>query len=115
MRDPNTFGLLFESLVIRDLRVYTQCLGGDVFRYRDRNGLEADVIIHLHDGRWGAFEVKLGHSWVEEGAKNLIKLRDAVDTGKMGKPSFLAVIIPSGYAYTRDDGVHVIPITCLKD
>lgn len=113
MRDPNTFGLLFESLVIRDLRVYARYHDGKVYKYKDKNGLEADAVIHLQNGKWGAAEVKLEHSWVDEGAKNLIKFAEKVDAEKMGGPAFLAVIVPSGYAYTREDGVHVIPITCF--
>ncbi|MDR1404915.1 MAG: DUF4143 domain-containing protein [Candidatus Methanoplasma sp.] len=115
MTDPKTFGLLFESLVIRDLRVYAQSLDGDIFRYRDSTGLEADAIIHLHDGRWGALEIKLGDAWVDKGAHNLLKLRKKVNTDDMGEPSFLAVITGSDCAYTRADGVHVIPITCLRN
>ena len=109
MNDPETFGFLFESLAIRDLRVYADVLGGGVFHYRDKTGLEADAIIHLPSGKWGAIEVKLGYGWTDEAAKHLIELKDkAVD-----KPEFLMVIIPEGYAYTRPDGVHVCPIGCL--
>ena len=115
MNDPRTFGLLFESLVVRDLRIYSRSIGGDVFHYRDKTGLEADAVIHLNDGRWALVEVKLGESWVDEGAANLIKLRDRINTDTMGEPSFMAVIIATGVAYTREDGVHVIPITCLRD
>jgi len=115
MSDPKTFGLLFESLVIRDLRIYARNIGGNVFHYRDKSELEADAVIRLNNGKWAAIEVKLGESWVEEGAKNLLKLKGRVDTSEMGEPSFLAVITGSDYAYTRDDGVHVIPITCLKN
>ncbi len=113
LRDLHTFGLLFESLVIRDLRTYVQFLDGEVFHYRDKTGLEADAIIHLHDGRWAAIEVKLGGSWVDEAAVNLLKLKDRVDSEKMGEPAFLAVVTGTQYAYTREDGVHVIPITLL--
>ena len=115
MNDPRTFGLLFESLVVRDLRIYARSIGGDVFHYRDKTGLEADAVIHLNNGRWALVEVKLGESWVDEGAANLIKLRDRINTDTMGEPSFMAVIIATGVAYTREDGVHVIPITCLRD
>ena len=115
MNDPRTFGLLFESLVVRDLRIYVRSIGGDVFHYRDKTGLEADAVIHLNNGRWALVEVKLGESWVDEGAKNLIRLRDRINTDTMGELSFMAVIIPAGVAYTREDGVHVIPITCLRD
>ncbi len=115
MNDPRTFGLLFESLVVRDLRVYAQSIGGDVFHYRDRSGLEADAVISLHDGRWAAVEVKLGDSWVNEGAENLLKLKDRTDTDMMGQPAFLAVVTGTGHAYTREDGVHVIPVGCLRN
>ena len=113
LRDVNTFGLLFESLVIRDLRTYVQALDGDIFHYRDKNGLEADAIIHLHDGRWAAIEVKLGSHWIDDAVANLLKLRDKVNTDSMGEPAFLAVVTATNYAYTREDGVHVIPITLL--
>lgn len=113
--DPNTFGLLFESLVVRDLRVYAQCLEGEVSHYRDKSGLEADAVVHLPDGKWGAFEVKLSNAGVEDGARNLKKLAEKIDTDRMNGPSFLAVIVPCGYAFTREDGVHVIPITCLRE
>ena len=113
--DPNTFGLLFESLVVRDLRVYAQCLEGEVSHYRDKSGLEADAVVHLPDGKWGAFEVKLSNAGVEDGARNLKKLAEKIDTDRMNGPSFLAVIVPCGYAFTHEDGVHVIPITCLRE
>jgi len=112
--DPETFGLLFESLCVRDLRVYAQSLGGDVYHYRDKEELEADAIIHLHDGRWCAIEMKLGENEVDDAAKNLKKLGGKVDAEKMNAPSFLAVVTGTEFAYTRDDGVHVIPIGCLK-
>lgn len=113
--DPNTFGLLFESLVVRDLRVYSQKLAGSVFHYRDSEGLEVDAIVHLNDRRWGAIEVKLGTFAADAGAKNLLRLSKRVDTESMNPPSFLAVVTATGYAYTREDGVHVIPIGCLRD
>lgn len=113
--DPRTYGLLFESLVIRDLRVYARCNGGDVYHYRDADNLEVDAVIHLHDGRWGAVEVKLGEDGIETGSKNLLRLSRKVDEDKMNPPSFLAVVTSSGYAYTRSDGVHVIPLGCLRD
>ena len=113
LRDLHTFSFLFESLVVRDLRTYAQFLDGEVFHYRDKTGLEADAIIHLHDGRWAAIEMKLGGSWVDEAAVNLLKLKDRVDSEKMGEPVFLAVVTGTQYAYTREDGVHVIPITLL--
>lgn len=115
LKDFETFGLLFESLCTRDLRVYAQASDGDIFHYRDKTGLESDLIIKLHDGRWAAVEVKLGSSYVDEAAKNLIKLKEKIDESKMRKPSFLMVITGGQAAYKRDDGVLVIPIGCLKD
>lgn len=116
LQDFNSFGLIFESLVMRDLRVYAEAIEGELFYYRDKNGLECDAIIHLVDGKWGAIEVKLSDSvdTINDAAKGLIKLKDAVDTTKMPAPSFLAVI--SGIAkvaYRREDGVYVVPIGCL--
>ena len=115
MNDLNTFGLLFESLVIRDLRVYAQANDGKVYHYRDKDGLEADAIVHLFGGRWAAFEVKLGgQDAIDSGAEGLLALRNKVSED-MKPPSFLAVITAFGYAYTRPDGVHVIPIGCLRE
>lgn len=112
--DMNTFGLLFESLVVRDLRIYSQAIGGTVFHYRDNTGLEADAVIHLDDGRWGLVEVKLGDSYIDQAAENLINLKDRIDTSMLNEPSFLMIITGTGFAYTRKDGVHVVPIGCLK-
>lgn len=114
LQDLRTFGLLFETLCIRDIRVYADALGGHVFHYRDKSGLEADAVIVLDDGRWGLVEVKLGDAYVDEGSKNLRLLADKIDQQAMGSPAFLAVVTAEGYAYTRDDGVHVVPIGCLK-
>jgi predicted AAA+ superfamily ATPase len=114
LEDFNTFGLLFESLCVRDLRVYAQANDGEVFHYRDNNGLEADAIVHLGDDRWGAVEVKMGSKEIDEGAANLKKLRDMIDTDRMKAPSFLMVLTATEYAY-EDDGVHIVPIGCLKD
>lgn len=115
--DLNTLGLLFETLAIRDLRVYAESIDGEVFHYRDRNGLECDAVIHLHNGNYGLIEVKLGGSKLEEeGAENLKKLSSKIDTEKMNEPSFLMVLTGLGtYAYQRKDGVMVVPIGCLKD
>ncbi len=115
LNDLETMGLLFESLVIRDLRIYTESLDGKLFHYRDHSGLEADAILHFRDGRWGAVEVKLGNKAIESGAKSLLKLKEVIDTAAMNPPSFLAVITASGYAYQRPDGVYVIPIGCLRN
>lgn len=115
--DLNTLGLLFETLAIRDLRVYAESIDGEMFHYRDRNGLECDAVIHLHNGNYGLVEVKLGGSKLEEeGAENLKKLSSKIDTEKMNEPSFLMVLTGLGtYAYQRKDGVMVVPIGCLKD
>jgi len=115
MKDLNTMGFLFESLCVRDLRVYAQVIGGEIYHYRDRTDLEVDAIVHLRDGRWGAVEMKLGHDRIDEAVKNLLKVKNKVDTDKMQSPSFLMVITSSGYAYEREDGVLVVPIGCLKD
>ncbi len=112
---PRLYEGLFRSMAVRDLRVYSQKIGGTVRHYRDADGLEADAIVHLDNGRWAAFEVKLGAHAADEAAKSLKKLAGKVD-GDITKPAaFLAVITASGYAYTREDGVHVIPLGCLKD
>ncbi len=114
LADFNTFGLLFESLCIRDLRVYAQAIDGEVFHYRDKNGLEADAIVHLKDGRWGAVEVKMGTKEIEAAAENLKTLREKVNVDKMKEPSFLMVLTGTELAYRRKDGVYIVPIGCLK-
>lgn len=113
--DFNYFGFLFESLVTRDLRVYAQALDGEIFHYRDKDNLEADLVIRLNDDRWAAVEVKLGSKEIEDGAKHLIELRNKVDTSKVGEPSFLMVVTGGQFAYRREDGVFVVPIGCLRD
>jgi predicted AAA+ superfamily ATPase len=115
LADFNTFGFLFESLCHRDMRIYAQANDGDLYHYRDRNNLEADMIVALRDGRWAAIEVKLGSKQIEEAAANLIKLSEKVDTDKLGQPSFLMVLTGGQYAYKRADGVWVVPIGCLRD
>ena len=117
IKDLNTFGLLFECLCIRDLRVYAESINGNVYHYRDANDLECDAVIHLRNGAYGLIEIKLGGDHlIEEGAKNLKKLQDKIDTDKMSNPSFLMVLTATGkYAYRREDGVYVVPIGCLKD
>lgn len=112
-QDAKTLGFLFESLVIRDLRVYAQAADAEVHHYRDKDGLEADAIVQAMDGRWAAFEIKLGGKRVDEGARNLLKLAKRVDQELCGAPSMLAVIVPSGYGYMRPDGVGIIPIGAL--
>ena len=115
--DLNTFGLMFETMAVRDLRVYAEALDGDVFHYRDKNGLECDAVIHLHNGSYGLVEIKLGGSKLEEeGAKTLKELAKKIDIVRMKEPSFLMVLTGLGsYAYQRKDGVMVVPIGCLKN
>lgn len=112
LKDLNTFGFLFESLAVRDLRVYADASDGAVHHYRDSDDLEIDIIVTAAD-RWGAFEVKLGQGQVEEGAQNLLAFAAKVDIGKVGEPAVLAVITSTGFGYTRPDGVMVIPIDAL--
>jgi predicted AAA+ superfamily ATPase len=111
--DLQFLGMLFESLVVRDLRVLAQPLDGTVFHYRDQYGLEVDAIVQLTDGRWGAFEAKLGPGFVDAGAESLVKFRNRVDTARSGEPTVLAVIVGTGLGYVRDDGVAVIPVGAL--
>ena len=115
IKDLNTMGLLFETMAIRDLRVYADALGGKVYHYRDKNGLECDAIIHLRNGKYGLVEIKLGgDSLIESGAKTLKSLAAKIDTEKMNAPSFMMVLAGVGkYAYTRADGVTVVPISAL--
>jgi predicted AAA+ superfamily ATPase len=113
--DFNTFGFLFESLCARDIRIYAQACDGDVFHYRDKNGLESDLIVRLRDGRWAAIEVKLGSKQEKIAAENLLRLKSKIDAEKMGEPSFLMVLTGGQYAYRRKDGVLVVPIGCLKN
>ena len=113
VRDTEAFGQLFESLVVRDLRVLSDPLGGEVMHYRDSYGVEADAIIQLRDGRWAACEVKLSDARIDEGAESLLRFADAVDTGQAGSPAFLAVVVATGPGYVRPDGVRVVPIGAL--
>lgn len=114
-QDMELFGFLFESMVVRDLRVYAQAADAEVLHYRDNTGLEVDAIIAVHAGPWAAFEVKLGgKAGIEEAAANLLSFRDRIDTGRMGKPAALGVVVGSGgYAFRREDGVWVVPIGVL--
>lgn len=111
--DLEWFGQLFESLVIRDLRVLSQPLEGEVLHYRDAYGVEVDAIVQLRDGRWGAIEVKLGEGQVEQAATNLKRFADQIDPERSGSPAFLAVICGKGYGYRRADGVVVVPVGAL--
>lgn len=117
INELETFGLLFETMCIRDLRVYADAIGGNVYHYRDKNGLECDAVVHLRNGDYGLVEIKLGgDNLIEEGASSLKELATKIDTTKMKTPSFMMVLIGIGsYAYQREDGVWVVPISCLKD
>ncbi|MFI3307984.1 MAG: DUF4143 domain-containing protein, partial [Mycoplasmatota bacterium] len=115
--DLNTFGFLFESLCIRDLRIYAESIEGEVFHYKDSNDLECDAVVHLKDSSYGLIEIKLGtDDAIEEAVKNLKKLEAKIDTTKMKNPSFLMVLTAtSPYAFRREDGVYIVPIGCLKN
>lgn len=113
LADLELLGLLFESLVIRDLRVFAQALDGEVLHYRDKYGIEVDAIVQLRDGRWGAIEIKLGEAQVDAAAASLQRFLAQIDTQRSDEPSFLAVICAKGYGYRRADGIHVIPIGAL--
>ena len=114
LNDFRSFGSLFESLCVRDLRAYAQPLEGEVRHYRDQTGLEADIVVVLKDGRWGAIEVKLGAGDIDDAARGLLKLKEKVDVSRMGHPSFLMVLTGTDMGYTRKDGVIVCPLACLK-
>ena len=116
INDLNTFGLIFESLCIRDLRVYAESINGSVYHYRDASGLECDAVVHLRSGVYGLIEIKLGgDNLINEGVENLIKMKNKIDTEKMNNPAFLMVLTATGkYAYQREDGVYIVPIGCLK-
>ena len=117
VNDLKTFGFLFETLCIRDLRVFADSLNGEVYHYRDRDGQECDAVAHLRNGKYGLIEIKLGGDrLIEEGAKSLKAMEAKIDTDKMNAPSFLMVLTGTGdYAYRRQDGVYVVPIGCLKN
>ena len=117
VNDLNTAGLFFENMCVRDLRVYSESLNGNVYHYRDKSGLECDSVVHLRNGSYGLVEIKLGGDrLIEEGASNLIKLREQIDYKKMKKPSFMMVLCGvAPFAYKRKDGVLVVPIGCLKN
>ena len=115
--DLNTFGLLFENLVIRDLKIYAESLDGKILHYRDNNGLEVDAILKLSNGKWGLIEIKLGsNDSIEKAANNLKKLASLIsDKEKYSKPSFMMIITAGNQSYIRKDKIIVCPITCLKD
>lgn len=122
MQDLNTFGFIFETLCIRDLKAYSLALGGDVSYYHDKYGLEADCVLHLDDGRYALIEFKLGSRQIEEGAQHLLELKNLIvqnnkenHNSKIREPDLLVVVTGGEMAYTRKDGVKIIPIGCLKD
>lgn len=114
--DLRTFGLFFETMCIRDLRIFADALNGNIYHFRDKTDLECDAVVHLRNGSYGLVEIKLGgDSLIEEGAQNLKTLQNKIDTTKMKAPSFLMVLIGVGdYAYRRPDGVYIVPLGCLK-
>lgn len=114
--DLNTFGFLFETMCVRDLRIYADALDGKIYHYKDKTELECDAVLHLRNGKYGLIEIKLGgDKLIEEGATNLKKLANKIDTDKMKSPSFLMVLTAIGdFAYLRKDNVYVVPIGCLK-
>ncbi|MBE0601129.1 MAG: ATP-binding protein, partial [Firmicutes bacterium] len=114
LRDLNTMGLLFESMCIRDLRIYAEALGGMVSHYRDKSGLECDAVVHLRNGSYGLVEVKLGGDDIEMAAKNLNTLSEKIDLNRMPSPSFMMIMTGTSYAYRREDGIYVIPAGCLR-
>lgn len=117
INDLKTMGLIFETLVIRDLRVYAEANDGQLYHYRDKSGLECDAVIYLKNGTYGLIEIKLGgEESIKEGSETLKRLSEKIDTDRMNAPSFLAVVTGVGnYAYRREDGIFVVPIGCLKD
>lgn len=117
INDLETMGLFFETLCVRDLRVYAEATDGNVFHYRDKNGLECDAVVHLRNGSYGLIEIKLGgDTRIEEGATNLNALENKIDSTRMKRPSFKMVLTAVGqYAYKRTDGVMVVPVGCLKE
>jgi uncharacterized protein len=115
LNDLNFFGFLFESLAIRDLRIYGQSADAHIFHYRDNTDLEVDAIVQTRDGRWVAFEIKLGgDEAIEYAAANLLRFAERVDTSKSGSPARLGVIVATGYGYVREDGIAVVPVGSLK-
>jgi predicted AAA+ superfamily ATPase len=115
LNDLNTMGLFFESMCVRDLRVFAEALDGTVYHYRDKSGLECDAVVHLRNGSYALIEVKIGDSDINRAAKNLLSLKNKIDTDRMKAPSFLMVLTGTKFGYKREDGVYVAPLGCLKD
>ncbi|MCQ2266016.1 MAG: DUF4143 domain-containing protein, partial [Bacteroidales bacterium] len=116
LNDLNTMGLIFETMAVRDLRTCADALDGEIFHYRDSNGLECDAIIHLRNGQYGLIEIKLGgKNLIDDGAMTLNKFASTIDTDAMNTPSFKMILTAVGnLAYKRNDGIYVVPIACLK-
>ena len=115
LNDLHTFGFMFEALCERDLRIYAESLGGQLYHYQDYKNREIDAVVQLEDGRWGAFEIKLGADAIDSAAKSLIEIRDALEKENAKTPDVLAVVCGlSKFSYRREDGVYVVPITALK-
>ncbi len=114
LNDLNTTGLLFESMCIRDLRVFAEALDGTLYHYRDKTGLECDAVVHLRNGSYALIEAKLGGSEIEDAARKLLLLKSKIDTDRMQAPSFLMVLTVTEYGYRREDGVYVVPVGCIK-
>lgn len=114
LKELKAYGFFFESLVVRDLRIYSEACDARVYHYRDSDELEADAIVETRDGRWIAVEVKIGgQELIEEAAQSLLRLKEKVDTDRVGEPSKLLIITATGYGYDRPDGTTVLPITAL--
>jgi predicted AAA+ superfamily ATPase len=114
LNDLEYFGNVFESLVIRDLRIYAQTIGAKIYEYRDSNGVEADAIIEMRDGSWAAFEIKLGFGAANTGIASLQKVAQTIDQEQMGAPFSLIVITAAGYAFRDKTGVNVVPLAVLR-
>ena len=115
IQDLHTFGFLFESLCMRDLKIYIQSYGGDITFYRDEKDFEVDAILRTSSGKWGAIEIKLGAGYIDEAAENLLKFKNRVDVKKCGEPSFLVILTGTMYSYKREDGIYVVSIGTLKN
>ena len=114
--DLETFGFLFEALCERDLKIYAESFGGGVYHYQDYSGREIDAVVEMPDGRWCAFEIKLGANQIEKAAENLVSLRDSIQENGGVAPSVLCVICGmTNAAYVLPNGVFVVPITALKN
>ena len=115
IHDLKTFGFMFESLCMRDLKVYTSTYGGNITFYHDEKDFEVDAILRTSSGKWGAIEIKLCAGFIDDAANNLLKFKERVDINKCGEPLFLMVLTGTEYSYRRDDGVYVVSIGTLKN